>query len=414
MVVPTKTGDWQVPVSPVVLQGEVMRFSEEYLAAVAQAVNDVARQAGTPAVRVEAAAWKVHQATAAIGNAAGENPILNALDMIMLASASRFVVEDYWAGVASGDAVKALVDTHQKLETKSWELVEGWMSASQKQELRDLIVEWRKENPRQRQVTGSHFREFSESLGRRSKGKFDKTPTSLFSLFGLDPLASLDPARQEIEKTRQMAERVLYYGQHLPTLLNWQAELLAYRLANQPESQQVFSNANQLALSAERLSKTAEQLPQVIDHQREAAIQQVFDNLRQEEKQARELMGELRATLAQGTDAATNITVLVRAIDVLLTPASTSTNVSAVSSGTKKKPFDITEWSAMFAQAAVTAKECNELMASINQSMPALRASVNHTSSQLLDQVQRVGLILIAALLVAALVVVWFTRKARS
>jgi hypothetical protein len=411
VVVQTKGGDRKIPVSPVVLQGEVMRYSDEYLASVARVANDVTRIAGTQEIRLEATRWKVYQASAAIGNAAGQNPILSALDMIMLAAASRMVVEDYWMVIVPGDAANIMLETHRTLEAKSWDLVEGWMSETQKQELRDLIVEWRKENPQQRLVTGSNFQEFSESLGRRTKGKMDKTPTSLFGLFGLDPLASLDPAMQEIEKTRQMAERVLYYGQHLPTLLSWQAELLTYQLAVQPETRQVLSNANQFAQSAERLSMTIEQMPQVLDKQREAAIQQVFDNLQKEEKRSRELLSELRSTLALGTEASTNITVLVRAIDALLTPANTVTNGIPVPDEEKGRPFDVTEWSAMLSQAAVAARECNQLMASINTSLPALSGAAEQTSEQFLNQVQRVGLTLIAALLVASLIVIWRIRR---
>ncbi len=413
-VVETKAGDRTLLVSPVVLQGKVMRFADEYIALVAHAVDGVTSQLQTPEVRLEATWWKVNQANAAIGNAAGVNPVLNALDMIMLASASRMVVEDYWAGIAYGEAARPLLEAHRLMETQSWSLVEGWVTDAQKQDLQELIMAWRKENPQQRQVAGSRIQEFSESLGRRSKVKMDKTPTSLFSLFGLDPLASLDPARQEIEKTRQTAERVLFYGQHLPMLLNWQAELLSYQLACQPESRQILSNANQFADSADRFTKTVEQLPRVIDQQREAAIQQVFDNLKREEKQARELLDELRATLAEGTAAATNITVLVRAIDTLLAPSPPVTNHVNVSSGEKGHPFDIRDWRDMLVEATAAAGECNQLMGSINHSMPAIQVSAVNATGQLLDHVLRVGLILIAALLVAALSVVLAIRKTRA
>lgn len=71
----------------------------------------------------------------------------------------------------------------------------------------------------------------------------------------------------------------------------------------------------------------------------------------------------------------------------------------------------MTEWSAMLSQAAVAARECNQLMASINTSLPALSGAAEQTSEQFLNQVQRVGLTLIAALLVASLIVIWRIRR---
>jgi hypothetical protein len=334
--------------------------------------------------------------------------------MVMLASASRMVVEDYWVGIAHGEAARSLLEVYRVLETQSWDLVEGWVTEAQKADLRGLIVAWRNENPLQRQVAGSRIQEFAESLGRRSKLKLDKTHTSLFGLVGLDPLASLDPARQEIEKTRQMAERVLYYGQHFPTLINWQAELLTYQLACQPESRQVLSNVGQIAESAERFCKVAEQLPMVIDQQREAAIQQVFDHLKADEKQARELLAELRATLVEGTVAATNITILVQAIDTLLAPRMPATNDVHVSATEKGRPFDIRDWRDMLVEAAGAAGACNQLMGSVTSAVPALRGTAADAGTQLLDHVLRVGLMLIAALLAAALIVILAIRKIRT
>ena len=86
----------------------------------------------------------------------------------------------------------------------------------------------------------------------------------------LDPLAGLDPTAAAIQETRELGERAMYYSQRMPQLLSWQTELLAYQLAAQPESRQVLSNAQQLAASADIFAKTSEQLPQVINDQRQA------------------------------------------------------------------------------------------------------------------------------------------------
>ena len=95
----------------------------------------------------------------------------------------------------------------------------------------------------------------------------------------LDPLAGLDPTAAAIEETRELGERAMYYTQRMPMLLSWQVEVLAYQLAGQPESQQVLNDADRLATSADIFAQTAQQLPQLVNDQRQAAIQQILDGL---------------------------------------------------------------------------------------------------------------------------------------
>ncbi|HMP84804.1 MAG TPA: hypothetical protein PKA41_19090, partial [Verrucomicrobiota bacterium] len=81
-------------VSAVVLQAQVKRFADEYSSMVAQAADDYAAAVNTPDARMTALKWKLGQATAAIVDATGISPVLNAVDLLMLATLSRMVVED--------------------------------------------------------------------------------------------------------------------------------------------------------------------------------------------------------------------------------------------------------------------------------------------------------------------------------
>ena len=89
------------------------------------------------------------------------------------------------------------------------------------------------------------FREFVSGLEQNST-QAATAPTSLFSLLYLDPLAGLDPTSAAIQETRELGERVMYYSQRMPKLLSWQSELLAYQIADQPESKQILNDANRL------------------------------------------------------------------------------------------------------------------------------------------------------------------------
>ncbi len=194
-----------------------------------------------------------------------------------------------------------------------WTLAGGVLKPSQQQELRDLITEWRAKNPNQRYVGQIRFREFVTALGRMPS-QSSTAPTSIFSLLYLDPLAGLDPTAAAIEETRELGERVMYYTQRMPNLLSWQAEVLAYQLADQPASQQVLDDANRLATSSEVFAQTAQQLPRLINDQRQAAIQQILDGLTAQGDKSRELLTDTRSTLYAAGDAATNINAAIQSL----------------------------------------------------------------------------------------------------
>ena len=63
--------------------------------------------------------------TAAYTIASGPNPLVNALDMIVLATLSRSVMEDYWRKELYGERAAHLLEVHRGLEQESWSLVQN-------------------------------------------------------------------------------------------------------------------------------------------------------------------------------------------------------------------------------------------------------------------------------------------------
>ena len=153
------------PVTLIVLQQQVMRFADTYVATIAQACDDVTAKATNSAIRLTVLRWKLGQATSAYVNATGQNPAVNALDMLVLTTMARMVMEDYGTETY-GDTIQPLLATQRSLETNVWTLAGGVLKPSQQQELRDLIQEWRIKNPHQRYIGPIRFREFVTALGR--------------------------------------------------------------------------------------------------------------------------------------------------------------------------------------------------------------------------------------------------------
>jgi len=119
-------------VTLIVLRAEGMRFADDYAATVAQAADDFASKVATPNARIAALKWKLNQANSAYIAASGLHPTLNALDLVVLATASRMVVEDYGVGQVFGAEALPVLETHRKLETNAWLLVNAVLTPGQR------------------------------------------------------------------------------------------------------------------------------------------------------------------------------------------------------------------------------------------------------------------------------------------
>ncbi len=391
------------PVSLDVLQQQIMRFADSYVATVAQACDDVSATATNAPLRLTVLRWKLGQATSAYTDATGENPVVNALDILVLTTMARMVIEEH--GVQTyGDAIQPLLEAQRRMETNAWNLAGGVLKPSQVKELKDLIAEWRAKNPNQRYVGPIRFREFVAALGK-TPTKANSGSTSLFSLLYLDPLAGLDPTAAAIEETRDLGERAMYYSQRMPTLLSWQVEVLAYQLAGQPESQQVLNDANRLAAASDIFAKTAQQLPQLINDQRQAAIQQLLDGLTAQGDKSRELLTDTRSTLDSAGAAATNINAAIQSLTAFVQYVSPTNSKPA--SATNSHPFNVLDYGAAAAQIGAAANNLNALLASVNQSAPELEKLSQQTTAnadRFLRRLFWMGLILIVILLAGSVV----------
>ena len=106
------------PVMSSVLQAQVMRFADTYVALVSQACDDISSGTTNPVVRLAALRWKLEQATAAYNDATGDNPSVNALDLLVLVTMARNVVQDY--GVKTyGPASQQLLDAQREMESNA-------------------------------------------------------------------------------------------------------------------------------------------------------------------------------------------------------------------------------------------------------------------------------------------------------
>jgi hypothetical protein len=351
------------------LQAKVTRYADQYVGRMIGPINALQTANSSASDRLAAQAWKLSQATSAYTIASGSNPHANALDCVVLATLSRIVVEDHWMKGHFGERARPLYEVHKELEALSWELVADVLDEEQKQQLRSTIAAWRARNPNVEAVAYIHFASFARSIQQTGQ----PLDTSLLSLVGLDPIASLDPAIRQIAQTRQLAERAIYYAQRSPNLVEMQVEHLIYQLAVMPETGQILADMGRTSRAAEQTGDLVSALPAVLARERRATIEQFMTALSQEQQQTSALVVQLRQALEAGTAASDSLNITIHSLDALAARFK-GTQSSPQPAPSAAQPFNIAVYTDAARELANTARELQDLIRTANSSAPGVSA----------------------------------------
>lgn len=374
------------------LQLATMRYSDEYRTRVVEAVNRIQDGPITPEERLAAQNWKVLQAQAVYIDADGPNPTLNTLDIVVLATLSRMVVDNGRAQY--GDRVQFLQKTHQELEQRAWELAQPVLSEAQAAELRDIIARWQEQNPAVQSVGAIHFSDFAKSIGEPGPGEADLVG-SIFSIVNLNPIADLDPAVQEITRTRLLANRALFYFQRMPDIVSMQSEQLVYRMAVQPETKNALASLQRVSLVGSAADTLATNLPSILDKEREALLRQLTQEIRSQSATIGELSGNLRSTLEAGTATADALNTMLQSLNKLTGQFASTTPAPRTPAQPSGPPFDIRNYTEALRAATGTAQQLTALTQQLNTTMPGMRSA----TQSLVDNIVRQALLILAVLI---------------
>jgi len=397
------------------LQLAVMRFADEYAARINLQVGAFQQATDDPGERLESQSWLVSQATAAFTIAAGPNPELNAIDMLVFSTLSRMVIEDRWMGELYGRRAQGLLDEHRALEQRIWTYSSVLLSKSQTDELRSSIEAWHRENPLGRAVPFIHLEDFAFATSETRPG--GASSTSIFSFLGIDPLSNLDPAVRELAQSRQLAERAVYYGQRAPKLISMEAQRLAFEFALAPESVRVIDSVAQIGGAAQTTSELAANLPSLVAAERAAAIEQLAAVLDQRQDEWQSLAVELRSALEAGGTTSDSVRETIAALDVLMARFDRR---AAPPAGTPARPFDVTEYTEALRQLSDTAQQLKALLHQADSQAPALTQLSDRAGDRLASLVDHVYwrlvqliLVLVAASVLGALAYRAIARRPR-
>lgn len=359
-------------------QLRVMRFADEYAGRVRESASTFQAKTKTPEERLAAQAWKVQQAESAYTVASGPNSVANALDMVVLATLSRMVIEDLWMKELYRQRAQPMLDVHKALEERAWKLTDTLLTDSQSAQLKGVITEWRRQNPNVRYVAYIHFNDFAKSVGSPESG--DERTSGLFSMLGLDPFKSLDPAVREIAQTRELAERTIFYLQRAPALLDMQIEKLTYSLAVMPESKALLASVDRVSLVGSAADRLSTSLPDLLAHERQALISQLTQELDAHRETLSALTGEVRSTLQAGTETANALHATLETLDRISArypPREESAGANP------SPPFDIREYTEMIRELSATTRDLNALAQSVDSTLPAVRRATQDAAGTL-------------------------------
>jgi len=360
------------------LQLTVMSYADEYVARTGEALTLFQTETDNPEERLLTQNWRVQQATAAYTIASGPNPVTNALDMVVLASLSRMRLEDRSVVERFGPRVKPLLETYGRVETEAWQIVDGVLTQAQSQRLKEIMAQWRATHPEVQGVSYVHFHEFAESVGGSGVGK-DSQAGGLFSMLGIDPFSSLDPAVREITQSRALAERTIYYLQRAPTLLDMQVVRLTYQFAVMPESKALLADAQRVSLVGSASDQLVQTLPGLLDRQREALLAQLVGVLKQESATVSDLTTNLRSTLQAGTDTANAVHGTLDVVERITGQFAGKPETPAAEKG---PPFDIRNYTEMLREATTASRELDALAQRTDSLLPVLRVASQDTANR--------------------------------
>jgi len=382
------------------LQLELMSYGDRYASIAAQALDDSERMGSSPETRRTILADLVYSIAAAFTVAAEPDPQLALLDLVVMTTMGRIVFEDYWRP-RLGAPTEPVITAFEKLEKDIWTVASPILDQAQQQELRERIETFHAENPELSTFSNLRFADFPS---RRASSTFKKKKSGgIFS--------SVKNISDQVEQTRNVAERAMYLSTRLPLLSGGFADVWLSRLSKNPAVEDLREDVRTFALVSDRLATVAEQLSEQITSERTEAIEQVMreaDTLRydaiehlfegfaeerqemlrqfiEEEKRLGGLLTELRHTLTEANTLTVSVDALAQRFDVGA-PAEPGT-----------EPFDIEDYRQTIIESGAVVEQLNGLVLSTNDLLnspgadrlvPSLIEAINEageTSEDLVD-----------------------------
>lgn len=223
------------------LQQDVQRFAGVAMDRAAQAGTTIADNV-PPELRNTVLRRVLRYNASVLDIASGPMPEVNLLDMLAFSMLVRDVMEDYWIPQVLGEQGRPLLKALARSEQDINQVAAKLLTRAQLDQMRQLVDQWRKANPRLTKVEGVRLFSLSQVAGelagaqaRRSRGL----------------LASVRSVTRAADKALLLGERAMFLVHRMPFILRLQArlgtqEILGDSLASLGQADELIAQASTL------------------------------------------------------------------------------------------------------------------------------------------------------------------------
>lgn len=294
---PSKKVSKEVKISEQQLRSNLADFADRASTVMGQIAMTFKGDTLPPDIRLRILYDMTYTLSAVYVLAADQNPLSALFDMTVFISVGRIIYEERHLP-KYGKAIGPVVKGYQVIEDDIWQVVRNVLSEAQQNELRDMITERSKKFPDFINFTSLRFKDF-EAIRATS---FSKDVES----GGL--LAPVSKATQQIEETRELAERALFLATRLPLMGgNFMNVWLSLWMTN-PEVYNTITSLNILSSSMQKLLPLVETMPTQIEQMSAKILnntmdrfaierQNIIQDLASEEQRLRGLVLEVQKTV---------------------------------------------------------------------------------------------------------------------
>jgi len=284
---------------PVRIQEDTMGFADRFVTAMVDAYDQLERRTPNKQAKDIAHKLKTDMALGGISNAVNAHPITGLMDMLVMVQLQRQIAAGAWMKKTFGAEAGPLIDALKQQEADLHSLATRYLTDRQLAELRQVTEGWYRAHPDLRYV--SHVHLAGLPVPNAPPARPEEAPGSVFALL-FKPSPKLDPAVHEIELSRATSERMFFYLQRLPMLLQLQADDLYREVAAGSQFRRVFDDVSAVSASTTRFAEVSSRFtdiagryPQQLAEQRQLALQQFSSDLTQQRDAAiREMASSLR------------------------------------------------------------------------------------------------------------------------
>ncbi len=312
-------------------------YADRYYMVISSAADIIKRGNPDPMQRRIAHQIKLNGVLSMNDIVSGNDPYAQIFDLVVSVTLQSIVlIDENGAERAFQERAPGLIKAVRMMRLEAWDLAAKVLTQEQLELLDYLILEWRRTH---REVEQVAFVKFENFAGTRS--------TKLLSELraGNGFLAPLSEASQVLKDWGRLTERAFWYSKRAPNVAAIQAEGAVNEILSTPEVSSILQ-------TAERLGKTAESTPQLIDAQRNA----LFAEIDSRQTLLTNTLADVRHIMANADSLGRTVTLLATNVRQTLTVLGDTLKVADTvgqrfgldkpSTAPAGRPFDIQEYAA--------------------------------------------------------------------